>query len=185
MARRSLPAFTLPRPPAWLSTDHPGFRAIVTLASLLFMVAQVFSNLPSSALKTALSPAQELFSNLGLYERGWGMFAASNSRTSVSRAELTFRDGSVEHVQYTFLRPGYKLSAWNEVMQDLNVDGTNSPGTQYVNGFLTYHCTKYNRVENPLVRLSLQTQTIQIPSSKKIGEATGEWRTMQTRTCSN
>jgi len=170
--------------PNWLQSDHPGFRAIIALVSVVFVIIQVFGNLPDSALRQSMQPARNAFDELGLYERGWGMFAATNTSTTVVRNELTYADGSVQEIQYVQLAPGYALSVWNEVMQDLQFDDNNDVQGRYLAGFLRYTCNKYNRnPENPLITVAFQQQFTRLPEDKGIVAKQNPFTTKQLRQC--
>src|SRR5688572_28303794 len=88
--------------PTWLRSDHPGLRAFVALFSVAYIIIQTFGNLPDSFIRQKLQNARIAFDYFGLYERGWGMFAATNSSTSTVRAEFVYADGSLEYIQYIF-----------------------------------------------------------------------------------
>jgi hypothetical protein len=172
--------------PPWLKSNHPGLRAFVALFTIIFVIIQAFGNLPNSALRMSLQPARNTFDELGLYERGWGMFAATNTSTSVVRSELTFADGSQKEIQYVALAPGYGLSVWNEVMQDLQFDDNNDKLGRYLSGFLDYTCKQYNtNVDNPLITVAFQQQVTRIPSIKANAAKQNQFTTRQIRTCTS
>ncbi len=170
--------------PPWLRSDHPGLRACVTLLSVLFVFVQVFGNLPSSEIRNQLRFGRQVADTLGLYERGWGMFAGTNTNTSTTRTEMVYADGTVTHVQYIFLKPGLILSPWNEVMQDLQFDDNNDTKGEYLSGFLRYTCNEYNtQPTNPLKSVAFQQQRIKIPTNKDVAATTVPFVTKKLQEC--
>jgi hypothetical protein len=170
--------------PPWLKSSHPGLRAFVAVFSVVFVAVQFFSNLPDSALRQKTLPLRHAFDTVGLYHRGWGMFAATNTNTSVVRTELLYADGTLQHIQYIHLRPGFKLSVWNEVMQDMQFDDNNDRAGMYLSGFLRYTCTQYDKqANNPLVSVSFQQQSARFPINKKLVEETQPFSTLKMRQC--
>jgi len=170
--------------PAWLKGDHPAFRSFVALFSVLYVVVQVFGNLPNSALRSVMVPALNVATQLGLYERGWGMFAGHNTQTSTARVELTYADGSVDHVQYIFLKPGFGLSVWNEVMQDLQFDDNNDKEGRYLAGFLRLGCKEFDtKSGNSLQTVAFQQQFVKIPANKEYAAAHEPFTTKSIRNC--
>lgn len=176
----SLPNWQLP---PWLRSTHPGLRAFVALFTIAFTIIQVFGNLPASALRQSFQPIRVALDTVGLYERGWGMFAATNTSTSVVRTQLTYADGTIKNIQYVFLEPGYALSVWNEVMQDLQFDDNNDVQGKYMSGFLRLTCQENDKPGNPLITVAFQQQVTHIPVPKGLAEVTAPFTTRQIRQC--
>jgi hypothetical protein len=169
--------------PSWLKSDHAGFRAFVALIGVIFIIIQGFGNMPASAIRQSLQPARNALDELGLYERGWGMFAATNTSTSVVRGEFVFADGTTKYIQYVSLTPGFALSAWNEVMQDLQFDDNNDVQGRYLTGFLRYSCQEYDTdPKNPLLSVAFQQQVSRFPLDKSKA-VNNPYSTRQTRQC--
>jgi hypothetical protein len=170
--------------PRWLHTTSPAIRALVTLLTLVFFFVQIFGNLPNSALKQATQPIREQFHSIALYQRGWGMFAATNSRTTVIRNELTYADGTIEYIQYVHLKAGYSLTAWNSVAQDLQFDDNRDKAGKYLEGFLRYTCRGYDIPEKRLIAVAFQQQVSHFPiRSKEAAAASNPWRTLKVAHC--
>ncbi|HSI20466.1 MAG TPA: hypothetical protein VLA04_02000 [Verrucomicrobiae bacterium] len=179
----SLPSWT---PPRWLRNDQPLVRGIVTLGTLFFISVQALGNMPYSSLRSTFQPVRRVFDTLGLYQRGWGMFAATNTNTSVTRIELLYSNGDIKREQLLYLMPGYRMTAWNEVQQDLQFDDNNDRKGKYLTGFLEYSCKQYDTNRgNPLVSIAFQQQTLRIPADKKKAEREVPYVTRRTQVCRN
>ena len=178
------PTFTFSRP-EWLQTSHPAFRAIVALLTTLFIAIQFFGNMPTSALRQTTMHWRVFFDNLGLYQKGWGMFAASNSHTSTARIEMRYTNGEVDHIQYIHFASGFAITPWNEVMQDLQYDDNNDVEGRYLTGFLNYSCKQYDLPNNHLQSISFQQQFVSFPYSKALAAENQPFVTKKTQTCAN
>jgi hypothetical protein len=169
--------------PVWLRSDHAGFRTFVALICTLYFIVQVFGNLPDSHLKRSMKPSRKVIEELGLYERGWGMFAASNTATSVARTEVIYADGTIQYHQYIHYKAGYAISPWNEVIQDLMYDDNGDKEAKYLRGFLRYICDHSDLPGNDVRSVSFQTQVIQIPSDKDTAPRGVPFVTRRTHFC--
>jgi hypothetical protein len=174
------------QPPKAFRTSAPGFRIVICLASLLFVLTQALGNMPRSELRDSTRILRQTLDTLGLYHRGWGMFAATNTQTSVARLELRYAKGDVLYQQYIHLRPGYRISAWNEVQQDLQYPKGNDQNQTYLEGFLRYNCLKYDiRSNDPLLQITYQMQSYPIPASKAEMEKSVPFINKRTAQCSD
>jgi hypothetical protein len=121
---------------------NPYGKLIVAVLSIGFIALEAVQSFPYNVpLRQSTRPMQNFIDDIGLYGRGWGMFAGTNTNTSTVTLVLHYRDGSSERVPYLTLHPGYKRTAWSEVMQDLQFDDNNDRQGVYKQGFLTYTCS--------------------------------------------
>jgi hypothetical protein len=131
------------------------FNALFLCICILGMTGLFFRNIPSSVpYQDVVKPFDDaIFTPLGFYHRGWGMFPGPTSQTISVRLRYIYKDGSEELKNYFPLRSSFKKSVWNEVMEDLAIrDDNNDFNGSYQRGFFTYECQNAHNTTNTALR---------------------------------
>jgi hypothetical protein len=147
------------------------------------MLGQFFGNLPRSAITDQLKPFRRAADSLGLYQRGWGMFAATNSYTTVSRTLLTYANGENIVVREVGFKATLRPSAWNEVQQDLIFEDNGDKERRILAGYLRYTCQEFDEPGKRLRMVAFQTRTATFPYQKDTASGTIAFTTKRSLSC--
>lgn len=149
--------------------EFPRWFVVLVVIGLLIAFFQGISNFKAAALRRLLKPVYGVATDLGISQKGWGMFAGTNTNTSTVRVDF-YADGRlVTSTQYLSLRPGYKRTPWSEVLQDMQFNDNNDVEGRYRKDFLYAVCQEKRKRYNSLIDEARFEQTI-IPIYSVKGE---------------